>query len=169
MAHRSDRRGGDTDNSAGLRGRCQRLAPRARIFHDGPEPHAPPAEAEDTSAVRSMMPVLDATPSGHVVPRASRPCGRLRRCATRSLDTCSRRGISALMRQRQTFVALTRGFLRTLSFLLDGGVQIRVLAGRTAIHRFMQMSEVQEGGLNETSVSQRGLSVIDSVARGGRL
>ena len=61
------------------------------------------------------------------MPSTPRPCGRLRRCAPRSLDPCSRRGPVAPMRRRKTFVALTRGFLRTLYFLLDGGVQIRLV------------------------------------------
>jgi transposase len=40
-------------------------------------------------------------PDHHDAPRASRPCGRPRRCAARSLDPCSRRGRHATMRRRK--------------------------------------------------------------------
>ena len=62
-------------------------------------------EAEDTTAVRPFVHVIRGQTNGHGAPRASRPYGRLRRCAPRSLDPCSHRGLSAAMRRRQAFVA----------------------------------------------------------------
>ena len=66
--------------------------------------------------------------TSHGAPRASRPCGRLPRCAARSLDPCSRRDLSTAKRRRQTFVASLQreGFAERFirRFLLDGGVQI---------------------------------------------
>jgi len=64
---------------------------------------------------------------GHGAPRASRPLGRLRRCAWRSLDPCSRGGLGAAV-QRRTCPSLQineRILTGTRHFLLDGGAQIR--------------------------------------------
>jgi hypothetical protein len=55
-------------------------------------------------------------PDRHAAPRASRPCGRLRRCATRSLDPCSRRGHVAAMRRRKTFVAFNERIFSNVFF-----------------------------------------------------
>ena len=103
-AHRSDRRGGYADNSAGHKGSCKRLAPRARM--------SMMARSRTTPRTRPKI-RLQSDPraqlwddNSHGAPRASRPCGRLRRCAARSLDPCSRRGLNAPMRRRQTFVAI---------------------------------------------------------------
>jgi hypothetical protein len=64
----------------------------------------------------------------HDAPRASRP-RRLRRCAARSLDPCSRRGLTALMRRRtpSSPQATTNGLVASVS-LIDGGVQIRLVS-----------------------------------------
>jgi hypothetical protein len=118
---------GYADNSAGRERSCKRLAPRARISMMARSRHGSTNEAEDTTAVRLFV-----QPSGFgEQPRrsaASRPCGRLRRCAPRSLDSCSRRGLSTAMRRRR---CLRRPRQRegwperfTRRFLLDGGVQI---------------------------------------------
>ncbi len=61
----------------------------------------------------------------HDAPRASRP-HRLRRCAARSLDPCSRRGLTAPMRRRTpSSPQATKNGLLAGVFLIDGGVQIR--------------------------------------------
>src|SRR5712691_2087788 len=87
-------------------------------------------EAEDTTAVRPSCTALGTTTS-HGAPRASRPCGRLRRCAPRSLDSCSRRGLGAAMPTKEdpSLAIQRKAFLSRRFFLLDGGVQIRLLGG----------------------------------------
>ena len=87
-------------------------------------------EAEDTTAVRPSCNALGPTTS-HGAPRASRPCGRLRRCAPRSLDPCSRRGLGAAMptKAKPSLASQRKDCLSPRFFLVDGGVQIRVLDG----------------------------------------
>ena len=65
---------------------------------------------------------------GHDAPRASRP-RRLRRCAARSLDPCSRRGLTAPMRRRTPSSHTDERTIYLIDFLFDGGVQIRRLDG----------------------------------------
>jgi hypothetical protein len=91
-ANRSDGETGRTgtgkvDNNAGPRGHCQRLASRCADSIMARGRKRPRREAADTSAV-DLPPALP-SPSiveCHGATRASRPCGRLRRCAPRSLD-----------------------------------------------------------------------------------
>ena len=109
------------------------MAPRARISMMARSRDGSTDEAEDTTAVR-----LFAQPSGYgEQPRRSarvkarRPPPAVR--YARSLDSCSRRGLSTAMRRRHAFVADRQwedlAERRTRRFVLDGGVQIRLLAG----------------------------------------
>jgi len=75
---------------------------------------------------------------GHGAPRASRPCGRLRRCAPRSLDPRSRRGLGAATPTKEDlrWPGNKRPSYRDVLFLLDGGVQIRLLGRRSWARSF---------------------------------
>jgi transposase len=101
---------------------AQRVVPHVRELLEHPTP-VPMALHPTLAAACDEITGLEATRSGdtdsHGTPRASRPCGRLRRCASRSLDPCSRRGLSTAMRRRQTFVAHSTGSAQNFA-LLDG-------------------------------------------------
>ena len=126
---------GHADNSVGHARSCKRLAPRARMSMMARSRNGSTDEAEDTTAVRLVVQRPGVTANRHGAPRASRPFGRLRRCASRSLDPCSRRASVQLCDEGapSSLVASVGGTKKTsyslLSFLLDGGVQIRVLGG----------------------------------------
>jgi hypothetical protein len=55
-AHRFGPAREHADNKLGLRGRCQRLAPRARLSIMARSSSAPPPEAGDTTAVEPSAP-----------------------------------------------------------------------------------------------------------------
>ena len=116
MAHRSDRRGATPITRLAVRGRASDWHP-ARGFHDGPEPNRLHGRGRRYDCSPTIVP-RSGDDDRHGAPRASRPCGRLRRCASRSLDPCSRRGLSTATRRRPSLRRLpSTGGLR--SFSLD--------------------------------------------------
>ena len=121
---------GKADNSAGREGPSKLLAPRARISMMARSRAGSTDEAEDTTAVRPSCNALRTT-TNPGAPRASRSCGRLRRCATRSLGPCSRRGLGAARptKERPSWAVQRDDVLSQRFFLLDGGVQIPRLGG----------------------------------------
>ena len=132
MAHRSDRRGDVPITALAYEAGHSIGSPRAD-FHDGPELTAlhqrPKIRLQSDCVCESGM-----TPERRNAPRASRPFGRLRRCATRSLDPCSRCSQRAAMRRRRTFVAHRREVLisNAPSFFLTEESRYRLLDGTVA-------------------------------------
>ena len=99
MAHPSDRREATPITRLAMKAVEQRLAPRARISmmarSDDALPMGPKIRLQSDPPCRGRSEV-----QCHDAPRASRP-RRLRRCAARSLNPCSRRGLTAAMRRRR--------------------------------------------------------------------
>lgn len=126
MAHRSDRRGEAPITALALEAVEQRLAPRARISMMARSDRLSGRGRRYVCSLTTVLPIVTLMQS-HGAPPASRP-RRRRRCASRSLDPCSRRGLNTTMRRRHAFVAVsTGGLYRTFHspLFLDGGAQIR--------------------------------------------
>jgi hypothetical protein len=107
---------GHADNSPGPLWSLNSDWRPARGFHDGPEPtgstRRPKIRLQSDHTCRDQREV-----QCHGAPRASRP-SRLRRCAARSLDSCSRRGVLQLCDEGHLRRHERDDFVEPLTFFL---------------------------------------------------